>query len=151
MDTGVHSEHLKSCLSLGTRSGRKRLKRCLQRPMPWTPPSHMRPGRGSGTASLKPVVPPAPFPYNTVRKCFLTTRVSMAKTRITTKGQVTIPKEVRDRLGLRPGDELEFMEEDGVFRLRKRLLPAPLKKYRGYLKDLADRNPDELVQEMRGQ
>ncbi len=75
----------------------------------------------------------------------------MAKTRITTKGQVTIPKEVRERLGLRPGDELEFMEEDGVFRLRKRLPPAPLQKYRGYLQHLAGRDPDQLVQEMRGQ
>ncbi len=75
----------------------------------------------------------------------------MAKTRITTKGQVTIPKEVRERLGLRPGDELEFTEEDGVFRLRKRLLPNPLRKYRGYLKEFAERDPDELVQELRGQ
>ncbi len=75
----------------------------------------------------------------------------MAKTRITTKGQVTIPKEVRERLGLRPGDELEFTEEDGVFRLRKRLPPTPLRKYRGYLKEFAERDPDELVQELRGQ
>ena len=74
----------------------------------------------------------------------------MAKTRVTTKGQVTIPKEVRERLGLRPGDELEFTEAGGVFHLRKRLSPAPLKKYRGYLKNLAGRDPDELVQEMRG-
>lgn len=74
----------------------------------------------------------------------------MAKTKVTTKGQVTIPKEVRVRLGLRPGDELEFTEEEGVFRLRKRIPPAPLKKYRGYLKHLAERDPDELVQEMRG-
>ncbi len=75
----------------------------------------------------------------------------MAKTRVTTKGQVTIPKEVRDRLGLRPGDELEFMEEKGVFHLRKRLRATPLKKYRGYLKNLAERDPDELVRGMRGQ
>lgn len=74
----------------------------------------------------------------------------MAKSRMTTKGQVTIPKEVRERLGLRPGDELEFTEENGVFRLRKRVSPAPLTKYRGYLKNLAERDPDELVQEMRG-
>ena len=71
----------------------------------------------------------------------------MAKTRITTKGQVTIPKEVRERLGLRPGDELEFTEEDGAFRLRKRLS----KRYRGYLKEFAEWDPDELVQELRGQ
>ena len=74
----------------------------------------------------------------------------MAKTRITAKGQVTIPKEVRERMGLRPGDELEFVEEDGVFRLRKRVPPNPFKKYRGYLKHLAGQDPDELVREMRG-
>ncbi|MDO8473669.1 MAG: AbrB/MazE/SpoVT family DNA-binding domain-containing protein, partial [Dehalococcoidia bacterium] len=61
----------------------------------------------------------------------------MNKTKITSKGQVTIPKEVRERLGLRPGDELEFMEEDGVFRLMKRVDPEVFKKYRGYLKEWA--------------
>ena len=75
----------------------------------------------------------------------------MAKSRMTSKGQVTIPKEVRQRLGLRPGDELEFTEEDGVFRLSKRVSATPLKSYRGYLKELAGRDPDEVVQEMRGQ
>ncbi|MDA1349390.1 MAG: AbrB/MazE/SpoVT family DNA-binding domain-containing protein [Chloroflexi bacterium] len=73
----------------------------------------------------------------------------MVKTRITSKGQVTVPKNVRERLGLRPGDELEFTEEDGVFRLRKRVDPDVFKKYRGYLKDLAGQNSDELIQEMR--
>ena len=75
----------------------------------------------------------------------------MAKTRITSKGQVTIPKEVRQRLGLRLGVELEFIEEDGVFRLRKRLPPDALKKYRGHLENLVGQDPDELVREMRGQ
>jgi antitoxin PrlF len=35
------------------------------------------------------------------------------KTTISTKGQVTIPKEIRDRLGLRPGTQLEFTAEGG--------------------------------------
>lgn len=37
--------------------------------------------------------------------------------RITDKGQVTIPIRVREELGLHPGDEVEFVVEDGVARL----------------------------------
>jgi antitoxin PrlF len=31
--------------------------------------------------------------------------------RITSKGQVTIPKHIRDKLGVRPGDDIGFREE----------------------------------------
>ena len=57
-------------------------------------------------------------------------------TRVTSKRQVTIPKEVRERMGLRPGDVLEFTGDDGVFRLSKRLPADPFKKWRGYLQHL---------------
>ena len=40
--------------------------------------------------------------------------------RVTTKGQVTIPKHVRDRLGIRPGTKVEFeVAEDGRAYLRR--------------------------------
>lgn len=74
----------------------------------------------------------------------------MARAKLTSKGQVTIPKQVRVRLGLDPGDEIEFVEEGGVFRVEKVAGPSPFAKWRGYLKELAGQDPDELVREMRG-
>jgi antitoxin PrlF len=40
--------------------------------------------------------------------------------KITGKGQVTIPKEIRDRLGLLPGTEVEFVERNGRAQIGKR-------------------------------
>jgi antitoxin PrlF len=34
------------------------------------------------------------------------------RTKLTSKGQVTIPKEIRDRLGVRPGDKVQFFIDD---------------------------------------
>ena len=38
---------------------------------------------------------------------------------VTDKGQVTVPKEIRDRLGIEPGVKLDFqIEADGTLRVR---------------------------------
>lgn len=37
--------------------------------------------------------------------------------RVTTKGQVTIPKEIRDHLGIKPGSVVEFVREADKVRL----------------------------------
>ena len=39
--------------------------------------------------------------------------------RITTKGQVTIPVEIRERLGLLPNSEVEFSVEGTAVRIRR--------------------------------
>lgn len=39
--------------------------------------------------------------------------------RVTSKGQVTIPVEIRERLGLLPNSEVEFVVEGSTVRLRK--------------------------------
>ena len=45
----------------------------------------------------------------------------MSEARMTSKGQITVPKDVRLKLGLKPGDRVRFLvESDG----RVRLLPA---------------------------
>ena len=49
--------------------------------------------------------------------------------RLTTKGQVTIPQEIRDRLGLLPHCEVEFDVVGDSVRIRK----ARSKKTRGQL------------------
>jgi AbrB family looped-hinge helix DNA binding protein len=42
----------------------------------------------------------------------------MTTATITSKGQVTIPKDVRIRLGIGTGDRIEFVEiQDGVFQI----------------------------------
>ena len=44
--------------------------------------------------------------------------------RITSKGQITLPKEVRDRHRLKPGDAVEFVERDGETIVQPRNLRA---------------------------
>jgi AbrB family looped-hinge helix DNA binding protein len=39
--------------------------------------------------------------------------------RITSKGQVTIPKQLREEFGLLPGSEVEFVPGEGEIRVRK--------------------------------
>jgi len=70
--------------------------------------------------------------------------------RITSKGQVTIPRAVREAMGLRPGDEVEFVAVDGGYRIRKVLRASPFARYRGYLTRLAGHDPDRLIQDLRG-
>jgi antitoxin PrlF len=47
------------------------------------------------------------------------------------KGQVTIPKKVRDRLGLRPGTVIEFEAVEGRLVGRKAVTEDVFKKWRG--------------------
>jgi antitoxin PrlF len=38
---------------------------------------------------------------------------------VSSKGQVTIPKEIRDALELKPGDKVVFIEEENEVRIRR--------------------------------
>jgi AbrB family looped-hinge helix DNA binding protein len=54
--------------------------------------------------------------------------------KVTSKGQVTLPSELRQRLGIAPGDRLVFVEQpDGSFALRVR--GGTLAGLRGVLHD----------------
>ena len=65
---------------------------------------------------------------------------------VTSKGQVTIPKRIRDRLGLDAGTEVEFiLEADGTIRVRQKE-PA-MDRLRAVKEQLADRDID--IEKMR--
>jgi len=49
---------------------------------------------------------------------------------VTTKGQVTIPRGVREALGIVPETEIDFIEEDGRFYIVKTEEPKPQGKFR---------------------
>ena len=53
---------------------------------------------------------------------------------ISSKGQITIPREVRDRLGVAAGDRVAFIFEDDRTVIRPvRNDPDPFEKFRGIL------------------
>lgn len=54
----------------------------------------------------------------------------MAISRITSKGLITIPKEVREQLGVQPGDALEFHIESGRVEVRS-LRRRRISEFRG--------------------
>ncbi len=51
--------------------------------------------------------------------------------RITSKGQITVPHEIRRALGVRPGDKLLFEKDGAGVRVRPVRTKSPFAKYRG--------------------
>lgn len=70
------------------------------------------------------------------------------------RGQVTIPKELRDKLGLKPRSKVEFHIVDGVLVLRKAGKGPDFAKWKGRcadsLKRLGFRSSEEFLQAARG-
>jgi AbrB family looped-hinge helix DNA binding protein len=64
----------------------------------------------------------------------------MAVVTVSPKFQVVIPKEIRERLGLLPGQKIQFVVYDN----RIELIPVmPVKRMRGFLKGIDTRVPRE--------
>ena len=74
--------------------------------------------------------------------------------RVTTKGQVTIPKKIRDALGIEPGDEITFEEVESGYTIQKNEPTTaegedPFEKYRGSA-DSDETMPDRM-RRLRGE
>ena len=72
----------------------------------------------------------------------------MEPTKITSKYQITLPKEVRREMNLIPGLQVSFKTENGRFYLVRDPNDDPIEKWRGRLR--TEKSSDELVAELRG-
>lgn len=73
----------------------------------------------------------------------------MLTAKLTSKGQITIPKKVRDTLGINTGENIEFMEKKGAFLIKKTLKKSPFDKWIGSLKG-KEKDTSKIIEEIRG-
>ncbi len=75
--------------------------------------------------------------------------------RITSKGQVTIPKRIRDYLGLKPGSEVEFAfgaDKEVVLKSKQEPLKEPIESRLDVIRGTLDlgMTTDEFMRFLRG-
>ena len=72
------------------------------------------------------------------------------RSRLTSKGQVTVPVQIRKKLGLRRGDSVEFRERGSEAVIRRAVRSkSPFDKYIGILKGKHDGSAKEWMAELR--
>ena len=72
----------------------------------------------------------------------------MELAKITSKGQITIPKEIREKMNLKIGDKVLFLEEDNRFYLQNSnsmVLSDFQKAMEGAAKEAGFNNPEDVV------
>ena len=73
------------------------------------------------------------------------------KAQVTSKGQVTIPKALRDKFGIQPGGTVDFIETPDGIRLKKVVDVAQGAAVLGCLKkELAGASVEEWMDSLRG-
>ena len=69
--------------------------------------------------------------------------------KVTGEGQITIPTEVREALGLREGDMIAFEVDDNYARLRAVRGESPFARYAGALREDRGLGAKGVVEELR--
>ncbi len=71
--------------------------------------------------------------------------------RVTQKGQVTIPRQIRAMLSINTGDEVVFeMEKNQVVLKKKMAADRKFEKYVGFLSHLRGKKPEDVIEQLRG-
>jgi AbrB family looped-hinge helix DNA binding protein len=68
-------------------------------------------------------------------------RTSMARTRVSPKYQVVIPREIREGLSLRPGQEMQMIRKGNIIIL---VPEQPISAYRGVLRGVREKSDRNL-------
>jgi AbrB family looped-hinge helix DNA binding protein len=70
------------------------------------------------------------------------------------RGQITIPKGIRDRFGIEAGTEVEFQVVHGSIVLKKAPKTLDLEKWKGHCREsfaeLGYSSPDNFIEDIRG-
>ncbi len=70
------------------------------------------------------------------------------------RGQVTIPKEIRERFDIGPDTQVEFQVADDVIILRKAAKPLGIRKWKGKclhsFQELGYKSVDKFLEDVRG-
>jgi AbrB family looped-hinge helix DNA binding protein len=69
--------------------------------------------------------------------------------KITSKGQITVPKRVRQSLGVEPGDSIVFEDQGDKVVVRPVRSESPFDKYRGIHRKGRGLSRDEIVRSIR--
>ncbi len=73
----------------------------------------------------------------------------MYRVKVTSKGQVTIPIELRNKIGIKPGNYLEIKETEAGYVIQKQVDENCLEKYVGILNNTTA--SDKVIKELRGE
>lgn len=74
----------------------------------------------------------------------------MDTAKITAKGQITLPKKIREKLGVAEGERVYFVEKNGRMIIKKAVPKSPFDPWVGFLKAQKGQKSDAIVEALRG-
>ncbi len=71
----------------------------------------------------------------------------MTKAKVSIGGRVVIPKEIREKLGIKRGDEVDITLEERTIKITTEGVRNPVKKLYGSVKTTPEESPKEVARE----
>jgi AbrB family looped-hinge helix DNA binding protein len=72
-----------------------------------------------------------------------------ATAKLTSKGQITIPAEIRKRFGMRTGDRLTFINKNDELRVVRDEAESPFAKWQGFDRHAKASSVEDIVRQTR--